>query len=176
MTEKKPHDAFVGLGSNLGDRIATLDRALEMLDALPCTRLAKTSSYWATEPVGGAAQGEFINMAAHLRTALEPDRLMKELEKIERALGRTRRVKWGDRTCDLDLLFFDNRVITDPACLLPHPRLAERKFVLAPLAEIASDRTVPGINRKVAKLLQECADPHGIRKISPTRKNNADRN
>ncbi len=141
--------AFVGLGGNVGDAAATLRLALAALDALPMTRLVKASSLLQTAPVGGIAQADFINAVAELDTALPALDLLHALFAIERAHGRdrSREQRWGPRTLDLDVLIYGDEIITLDGLSVPHPRMAERRFVLAPLAEIAPDVMIPGIGR-----------------------------
>jgi 2-amino-4-hydroxy-6-hydroxymethyldihydropteridine diphosphokinase len=154
---------FIGLGSNLGDRIAILQAALERIDGLPGTRIVKTSAWYESEAVGGVAEGAFINGVAQVETSIPAKELMGELLSIEKELGRVRFKKWGDRTCDLDLLIYGDLVLDDPDCTLPHPGIAERRFVLEPLAEIAPDLVLPGNDRTISSMLQFCPDPHWIR-------------
>jgi 2-amino-4-hydroxy-6-hydroxymethyldihydropteridine diphosphokinase len=148
-----PHRAFVALGANVGDREAAIRRALVALDATPGVRVARCSSLVETEPVGGPPQGRFLNGACEVRTTLPPRRLLDVLLAIERGLGRVRTVRDGPRTIDLDLLLFDDLVIDERDLVVPHPRMAERRFVLEPLAEIAADARDPRTGRTVAELL-----------------------
>jgi 2-amino-4-hydroxy-6-hydroxymethyldihydropteridine diphosphokinase len=141
--------AFIGLGSNLGDREAALRGALELLGE----DVVAVSSFRETEPVGYLDQPAFLNAAAALETGLEPRALLERLLGVERELGRTREgPRHGPRTIDLDLLVYDDRVIDEPGLVVPHPRLAERRFVLEPLAELDPDLVVPG-QGGVAELL-----------------------
>ena len=141
--------AFIGLGSNLGDREAALRGALELLGE----DVVAVSSFRETEPVGYLDQPAFLNAAAALETGLEPRALLERLLGVERELGRTREgPRYGPRTIDLDLLVYDDRVIDEPGLVVPHPRLAERRFVLEPLAELDPNLVVPGHGR-VADLL-----------------------
>jgi 2-amino-4-hydroxy-6-hydroxymethyldihydropteridine diphosphokinase len=148
--------AMIGLGSNLGDRAALLDGALAALAATSGVRIVGVSSFCETEPVGGPpGQGPYLNAAAALETTLEPIDLLRALQAIEARFGRVRTVRWGERTLDLDLLLFDDRIIDSPELTVPHPRLAERRFVLEPLAEIAPDAVEPVTGRTVSGLLRE---------------------
>ncbi|MDX2130578.1 MAG: 2-amino-4-hydroxy-6-hydroxymethyldihydropteridine diphosphokinase [Planctomycetota bacterium] len=145
------HRAAVALGSNLGDRRAALEAALTLLAS--ADRLLATSAFIETEPVGGVAEGRFLNAACIIETARTPLALLERLLEIERSLGRdrTREQRWGSRTLDLDLLLYDDVTMDEDGLTLPHPRLHERLFVLEPLAEIAPDWMV-GRSRTVRDL------------------------
>ncbi len=145
--------AFIGIGSNLGDRAANIAAALARLGELPQTRLVRMSSIIETDPIGPVGQGRFLNAAAALETALEPSELLSALEHIETVLGRVRAERWGPRTIDLDLLLYDDRVIDTPGLQVPHPRMAEREFVLLPLAEIAPDAVHPVSGESIGAML-----------------------
>ncbi|MEO7148986.1 MAG: 2-amino-4-hydroxy-6-hydroxymethyldihydropteridine diphosphokinase [Rhodanobacteraceae bacterium] len=145
--------AYIALGSNLGDPCAQIERGFVALSTLPCTQLGARSRLYRSVPWGVVDQPEFVNAAVALDTALTPRDLLDALLAIERAAGRTRDgARWGPRTLDLDLLLYGDQVLHAPGLEIPHPRLHERAFVLAPLAEIAPDLEVPGRGR-VAELL-----------------------
>ena len=148
--------AFIGLGSNLGDREATLHSAVRSLERLPRTRVVGVSSFRETEPVGVAGGPMFLNGAAEVETALEPAELLAALLAIERRHGRRRAgagaVQGAPRTLDLDLLLYGTAKIEAPGLVLPHPRLHERAFVLEPLAELDMALEVPGKGRVQALL------------------------
>jgi len=145
--------AFVALGGNLGDTRAALRHALEALGALPGTRLVAHSRFFRTPPWGLRDQPPFLNAAAELETTLEPHALLDALLEIERAAGRVRDgERWGPRTLDLDLLHVDGVVLGNERLALPHPRIAERAFVLLPLADLAPDLELPGQGRVGALL------------------------
>jgi 2-amino-4-hydroxy-6-hydroxymethyldihydropteridine diphosphokinase len=149
--------AFVALGSNLGDREAILDRALERL--AEHVDLGPRSRWIETEPVGGPPQGLYLNGVVRLETALAPRALLELLHDVERELGRVRSVPDAPRTLDLDLLLYDDRVIDDPGLRVPHPRLHLRRFVLEPLCEIAPDLRHPESGRTMRELLEELEQP-----------------
>ena len=139
--------AWIGLGGNLGDAIATLHAALQELDGLPQTRLVRASKFYRTPAWGVAEQPDFINAVALLDTRLSPRDLLDALLDIERAFGRERNrsERWGPRVLDLDLLLYDSAVIDEPGLCVPHPHLHERAFALLPLVEITPDAFIPGI-------------------------------
>jgi 2-amino-4-hydroxy-6-hydroxymethyldihydropteridine diphosphokinase len=137
--------AYIGLGANLGDRSAALDAALEALRARPGVHVAAVSRVRETEPWGPVEQPPFLNAAAALDTTLEARELLDVLLAVERDLGRTREgARWGPRTIDLDLLLYGDEVIDEPGLTVPHPRLAERLFVLEPLHDLDPGLVVPG--------------------------------
>lgn len=159
--------AYISLGSNLGDREQQLRRAIEVISGRLGT-VEKVSSFYDTAPVGIVDQPRFLNGALQLRTELPPEDLMQALLAIERELGRDRAksVPKGPRTIDLDLLLYDDRVVNIPELTIPHPAMHERRFVLEPLAEIASDAIHPVFMRSVAHLLASMTDP--VRVTKPT--------
>ena len=137
--------AYVGLGSNLGDRSVTLVRALELLAGRPGIDIVAVSSFLETDPVGYLHQPRFLNAAVAIETSLQPKALLVVLLDVERELGRTREgPRYGPRTVDLDLLLVEGVTIDEPGLTVPHPRLHERGFALAPLAELDPLLVVPG--------------------------------
>lgn len=150
--------AAVGLGSNLGDRAATIARALELLDAEPRIAVRAVSSLIETPALiapGSPAQPDYLNGAAAIETDLSPRDLLGALLRIERSLGRERSAgeRWAARTIDLDLLLYAGRVLDEPGLVVPHPRMHEREFVLAPLAEVAAGAAHPTLGLTVRALL-----------------------
>jgi len=136
--------AYVGLGSNMGDRERMLWSAVHMLAFNPEVEVVAVSSIRETDPVGFADQPRFLNAAVALDTELEPRALLEFLMAVERELGRTRDgPRFGPRTIDLDLLLYGDEVVDEPGLTVPHPRLHERRFVLEPLAELDDELTVP---------------------------------
>ncbi|HID48274.1 MAG TPA: 2-amino-4-hydroxy-6-hydroxymethyldihydropteridine diphosphokinase [Chromatiales bacterium] len=154
---------FIGLGSNLDRPEKQITTALKRLEELPQTQLMKRSSLYLSPPMGPSEQPDYINAVALLDTGLLPLALLDELQAIERAHGRQRTQRWGARTLDLDLLLYGDEAIDLPDLRVPHPGIAERAFVLEPLAEIAPTQEVPGLGR-VQDLLLEC-DAQQVRKI-----------
>jgi len=149
------HTAYIALGSNMGDRLHHLRAAIADLAQLGT--VADVSSFYETGPVGNVLQPDFVNAVAELRTELQPEALMAELLRLERAHGRDRANSppKGPRTIDLDLLSFEDVVLDTPGLTLPHPAMAERAFVLVPLAEIAPHWRHPWSGKPIAQLLAE---------------------
>jgi 2-amino-4-hydroxy-6-hydroxymethyldihydropteridine diphosphokinase len=136
--------AFVGIGANLGDPVAQVRAAIAALAALSDTRLVAASSLYRTAPVGYTAQPEFVNAAVLLETGLGARALLGELQRLEAAAGRERSFKNAPRTLDLDLLLYGSETIVEPGLAVPHPRLHERAFALAPVVEIDPACVIPG--------------------------------
>ena len=149
-------EAFIGMGSNLGDRKAELDAARNELAALPETVLLRTSSYYESAPLD-ADGADYLNAVAGVRTSLSPLALLLALQSIENAHGRERPYRHAPRRLDLDLLLYGDATVASTALTLPHPRLHQRAFVLAPLAELAPDADVPG-RGSVKALLRAVAE------------------
>lgn len=148
--------AYVALGSNLGDSVKTIENAIAAMAALRGSLFKGVSSLYRTAPVGITHQPDFINAVVTLDTRLPPRDLLTELFALEARFGRQRSVKNAPRTLDLDLLLHGDTVQNDPELTLPHPRMHERAFVLAPLAELAPDLVIPNRGR-IADLLAACA-------------------
>jgi len=134
--------AFLGMGSNLGDRRAHLRRAVDQLRAGSVPAVTAVSQVYETDPVGGPDdQGSYLNLVVELEVpdGIDPYRLLEQCQRLEAAAGRVRTVRWGPRTLDVDVLWIDGITLDDSALTVPHPRWRERRFVLAPLAELAPD-------------------------------------
>ena len=158
-----PHRAFIGIGSNLGDRRANCREARERLQELPQTRVMKESSLYESEPHGNAKTW-FGNSVIEIETELGPVDLLKQLKVIETAMGRkrVRGKRWGSRVIDLDILFYDKEIINKRNLKIPHPRLAKRRFVLVPLSELAPQLVHPALNVSVSALLATVKDDKRI--------------
>lgn len=154
----KKHHAYIGFGSNLGDRLKNCRTAIEALAELPTCRLLSTSSFYETDPVGLVEQPSFINGVVLLETVEDAHRLLRQMLTIEISLGRIRTLKWGPRSIDLDLLFYDDLIIDSPELCVPHPFLHERRFVLEPLHEISPNFRHPSLGKTVAELLDDLKD------------------
>lgn len=153
---------YIGLGSNMGDRLEWIRRALSALQAHPDITLQASSSIYETAPMYMLDQPAFLNACARVHTTLEPEELLEELLCIEQLLGRRRDIDKGPRTLDLDLLLVEGVVHDTPALTLPHPGLHERAFVLVPLLEIAPKLMHPTRHEPLARLLDACADREDI--------------
>lgn len=149
-----PVTAYIALGANLGDRAASLHRALELLKQSPGIEVILPSSFIENPAVGGPANSPaFLNGAAEIRTTLSARALLDRLLDVEKQLGRVRSQKWSPRTIDLDLLLYGSQIISEPGLMVPHPLMHQRRFVLEPLAEIAPNAVHPLLNRRITDLL-----------------------
>jgi len=166
-----PHRAFIGIGTNLGDRAANYWEAITRIASLPETRVLRQSSVYETDPVGDAdLKGPFFNGVIEIETEFPADALMRRLLAIERTMGRkrvpgrkpARGVRHKPRVIDLDLLFFDKEMRSTPALTLPHPRLHERRFVLSPMAELAPMLVHPKLNVTISNLLVNLKSPQRV--------------
>ncbi|WP_031528538.1 2-amino-4-hydroxy-6-hydroxymethyldihydropteridine diphosphokinase [Dyadobacter crusticola] len=148
---------FLLLGSNLGDRAAILKQAREMIAEI--APIISESSIYETEPWGITDQPAFLNQVIEVRSAEEPELLLTHLLQIEQELGRVRKVRWGARLIDIDMLYYGDTILENTTLTLPHPRIKERRFTLVPLSEIAADFLDPKLKKPVSQLLGECTDP-----------------
>lgn len=157
---------YLSLGSNIGDRAANIARAVSALSERG-VRVTRESSLYETEPVEFRDQDWFLNSVVEGETKLEPQELLNVLLEIERSLGRKRRVLKGPRTIDIDILLYDDAELHTPEIDVPHPRMSQRRFVLVPLAEIASGAVHPVLQKSVAELLSEAPDGSEVRRFLP---------
>lgn len=154
MTPQQPVTAFIGLGSNLGDRKAHLLTALSLLTETDGVRVERTSEFMENPAVGGPDDAPaFLNAVAQVQTTLGPHLLLQRLMEIEQALGRERRLKWEPRVIDLDILLYGDQIISSDDLVIPHPLMHERRFALQPLAEIAPSATHPVLQMTAKGLL-----------------------
>ena len=158
--------AYLGLGSNLGDRLDSLQRAVDLLGDEAGIALTRCSRVWETDPVGGPPQPDFLNVVVRAQVDLLPLDLLAACQRVEAALGRVRAVRWGPRTVDIDVLLIADRAIDEPELVVPHPRLHERAFVLMPLLELEPDPVLPDGTRLVdVRLGPDAAG--GVRVFAP---------
>jgi 2-amino-4-hydroxy-6-hydroxymethyldihydropteridine diphosphokinase len=155
--------AFIGLGSNLGDRERFLREAVEAMEGIPETEVERVSSFYDSDPQGDPAQPAYLNAVAGLQTGLSPDRLLWNLQLIEFRLGRPRARRNGPRTIDLDLLFYGDEVIDRTGLTVPHPRYPERPFVLVPLVELEPGLVDPRTGMRVDRLLRDRRNVASVR-------------
>ena len=156
MTEQAPTIAYIGLGSNEGDRSTTIIRALSLLDSYQGVTMGVVSQLIETNAVGGPDnQAMFLNGAAELHCQLSAEELLKAMQDIEKQLGRIRKEKWGPRTIDLDLLLFGSEIINKEHLKVPHPLMHERIFVMRPLAQIKPDILHPVLKKTARNILKE---------------------
>lgn len=153
-------EIWLGLGSNVGDKRANIARALDLL-AGPC-RVSRVSSLYKTEPVGFKDQDWFLNCAAKADTGLDPLALLGALRSIEDKMGRKKRIKNGPRVIDLDILLYDDRTLDKDGLVIPHPRMHERLFVLAPLSEIAPSVVHPVSGKTIGELARSLRNPEQV--------------
>jgi 2-amino-4-hydroxy-6-hydroxymethyldihydropteridine diphosphokinase len=156
----------LGIGSNVGDRMTTLRRAVEALST--AGEILATSSIYETAPFGVTGQPDFLNCCVKLDTRLAPRELLERTRDIERELGRVAGSRWGPRTADIDILLYGDHSIRTPELVLPHPGLLQRAFVLVPLAEIAADQSIPEAHITVAEALRRVVrQPGDVRRVAP---------
>jgi 2-amino-4-hydroxy-6-hydroxymethyldihydropteridine diphosphokinase len=163
-----PTIAYIGIGSNVGDRKVNCRKAFELL--ADTGRVISVSSLYYTEPLGYKEQDDFINAVVSVETDLSARELLDACRAIEGRLGRKRTLRWGPRTIDLDILLYGEQMINQPDLVIPHPLMATRKFVLAPLAEIAPELMHPVLHKTAKQLLRELKDTSTVMKCRSDRK------
>lgn len=156
--------AYIGFGSNIGDRLAHIQNALRALSKTDGITLQRISSLYTTEPVGYEEQAQFLNGVAAIQTTLSPLSLLHTLKDIETAIGRKHRIRWGPREIDLDILIYEDVCVQTEKLVVPHPEMHLRGFVLVPLAEIAPNLVHPVLQESIQSLLNRLEDSRSILK------------
>ncbi len=163
-TPNSMHLAYIGFGSNIGDRLVHIQNAIQTLSKTEGITLQKISSLYKTDPVGYEAQAQFLNGVAAIHTTLSPLSLLHTLKDIETAIGRKHRIRWGPREIDLDILIYGDLCLRTEKLILPHPEMHLRSFVLVPLAEIAPDLVHPVFQESIQTLLNRFEDGKSVLK------------
>jgi 2-amino-4-hydroxy-6-hydroxymethyldihydropteridine diphosphokinase len=164
-------EAYIMIGGNLGDRYRNLFEAGKKIEK-DCGKIVKCSRIYETDAWGDIPQPDFLNQVLLIQTILPANTLMDSLLSIEKEMGRIRNEKFGARTIDLDILFYDDCIMENENVIIPHPRITQRRFVLEPLAEIAPELVDPLSQKKISTLLNECPDQLAVRVFSPNVHNN----
>jgi 2-amino-4-hydroxy-6-hydroxymethyldihydropteridine diphosphokinase len=156
---------YLGVGSNLGNRQGNIKKAARLLGENGNIQVVRRSSFYETEPVGYKKQPDFLNCIFEIKTSLTPLVLLKVLKNIEKKLKRVKNIKWGPRLIDLDILLYGNKVIEKTNLTIPHPEMHKRRFILAPLAEIAPEIIHPLKKKTILELYKNLSDKHKVRKL-----------
>lgn len=156
LKAKMVHEVVLILGGNQGDRERFLERAKTAISALG--EIVEESKIFATEAWGGVAKDSFLNQILVIRTEMTPLRFLQQIQQIEKNMGRKRQIKWGDRTMDIDILFWGQTIIDLPKLKIPHPEIPNRRFVLEPLMDVVPDWVHPVLGKTIRQLLEECKD------------------
>ncbi|CAG7839387.1 Bifunctional folate synthesis protein [Clostridium haemolyticum] len=160
--DRSKHIAYIGIGSNVGDKNKNLEQAIDKLNNSIFTKVIKSSKFYVTKPYGYLDQDDFLNCAVEIETLLNPNKLMKVLLDIEQQLKRERIIKWGPRTIDLDILLYDDLILSKKETIIPHPLMHNRMFVLEPLNEIAPYAFHPIFNKRVFQLKEDLKHKEGL--------------
>ena len=158
-------ESYLSLGSNLGDRMAYLNRSVDLISGLTGVSIESVSGIYETDPVGVTDQPLFLNLALAVMTTLEPLELFGGLKEIEKKIGRIHRDRWREREIDIDMIFYADKSLTSEILTIPHERAHLRRFVLQPLCDIAPDFEHPVFHKTVAQLLSVCPDNSGVRRF-----------
>lgn len=159
------HVSYIGIGSNLGEKLNNCEKAISKILKVGHHRLLARSSFFKTEPVGYLSQDWFVNGVIKIETELEPSELLHTMKTIEAQLGRTQTIRWGPRIIDLDILFFDDLHIQTDDLEIPHPLIQDRKFVLVPLAEIDGQLIHPVLKKSIQQLVDQSVEDQKIEKL-----------
>lgn len=159
------NEVYLLTGGNIGDRLSYLSRAKKTIEER-CGHVLQESSVYETAAWGMENQEAFLNQVLKIETLLKPEELLKSILQIEEQLGRKREMKYGPRTIDIDILFFNNQIIDQQGLKIPHPQIQNRRFVLIPLNEIASEKIHPAFHKTVFQLLAECPDLLEVNKFN----------
>ncbi|UCD71335.1 MAG: 2-amino-4-hydroxy-6-hydroxymethyldihydropteridine diphosphokinase [Syntrophobacterales bacterium] len=162
--------AFIGIGSNVGDKVKKCRQAITKISQWNENTLLAQSSFYKTEPIGYTQQDWFINCVIEIETSFTAYELLHVLEDIEISMGRERILKWGPRIIDLDILFLNDEIIRCKELTVPHPEVQNRAFVLVPLCEIAGDYIHPLLNKPISQLMADVGDEQGIKKLGSSPK------
>jgi len=159
------NEVFLLTGGNIGNRLNYLLEAKEKIKKR-CGRILQESSVYETAAWGNEKQEAFLNQVLKIESSLHPEKLLHTILQIEKYLGRKRELKYGPRTIDIDILFFDDDIINQHGLKIPHPQIQNRRFVLIPLSEIAGNKIHPVFNKTISQLLAECPDPLAVNKFN----------
>ncbi len=159
------HIAYIGIGSNLGDKLVHCEKAISEILRIDRQKLLAKSSFYKTQPIGYRSQDWFVNGVIKIETDLEAHELLQTLKTIESQLGRAETFRWGPRTIDLDILFFDDIQIRTEGLQIPHPLIQDRQFVLIPLVEIDRDLIHPVFKKTIQELLNSFKEDQGVEKL-----------